>query len=157
MFPIHTYPTKFKYTRLTRWPGITLRLTAALSLAFACGLSLCWQFPGRLQPSARAAAPSMVPTQATGAPSQWTRRGPHAGFVTALATSKSSPSTVYAYVSATDTYYGVAPTGLFKSTDAGAHWSKTNYPTLSSYSRRVISIAIDPANAHIVYAGTTSN
>ncbi|HEV2861316.1 MAG TPA: Calx-beta domain-containing protein [Pyrinomonadaceae bacterium] len=130
----------------------TTRLAAAL--AAACALALSLLVSGWHQPTSQAAAPRRAPARAAALP-EWTRSGPHSGTVTALAAAPSSPSTVYAHVNSPGKYYNESATGLFKSTDAGAHWSRTNYPTLSNYARRVLSIAVDPSNPSVVYAGTT--
>ena len=133
---------------------LTSRLTRALSFALAIGLALLWQLAGGPGPDA-AAAPGRAPSAASAAaPAGWTRSGPHGGTVTAVGVSKSSPATVYAHVSAQGSYYDTTPTGFFKSTDAGAHWTRLSYPPLPVQPHRFLSLAVDPTNPDVVYAGT---
>ena len=68
--------------------------------------------------------------------------GPTSGVVSALAVDPTAPSTVYA---------GSVGGGVWKSTDGGANWSPTSdgQPSLA-----IGSIAIDPSNHTVIYAGT---
>jgi len=68
-----------------------------------------------------------------------------------LAIDPSSPSTLYAG--------DAAGSGIWKSTDGGAHWSTANtgLPGASGSRPPVLSLAVDPGSPSTVYAGTYGN
>jgi photosystem II stability/assembly factor-like uncharacterized protein len=74
----------------------------------------------------------------------WTQKGPSniGGRITTMAISRQNPSILYA---------GGADGGVLKSTNAGVNWTPL-FDTQSSLSMG--SIAVDPGNDNIVYAGT---
>jgi photosystem II stability/assembly factor-like uncharacterized protein len=75
----------------------------------------------------------------------WTPVGPEGGNIAALAIDPQNPAVLYA---------GTAEgSGLFKSTDGGAHWVVANTGLTDT---AVISLAINPQNTAILYAGTFS-
>src|SRR6266851_4622928 len=65
--------------------------------------------------------------------------GPYGGTIDILVIDPSDPSTLYA-----------GAQGIFKSTDAGEHWSETGFPR-----RAVISLAVDPNHSSTIYASTS--
>jgi photosystem II stability/assembly factor-like uncharacterized protein len=65
--------------------------------------------------------------------------GPDGGTLSALAIDRTNPRTLYA---------GAHYAGVFKSTDAGAHW---DFSGLAGYT--VNTLAIDPQNPAVLYAG----
>src|SRR6185369_462761 len=68
------------------------------------------------------------------------------GYIQSLAVAPSAPNTIY------------APTtdGFYRSTDGGAHWSKTPSQGLSSFNGAT-AIAVDPTNPSTVYVGFFNN
>jgi photosystem II stability/assembly factor-like uncharacterized protein len=129
-------------------PQLSILLSVSLTIAFACSIS----FVKHIQPIARA---SELPVSGQTVDATWVGSGPHTGVVTAMAGSTSSPAVLYAHIQATGKYYDASPNGLYKSTDSGAHWARTNYPSQASYSRVILSLAVDPTNPNVVYGGTT--
>lgn len=97
---------------------------------------------------ARAFAQAQMLRAAADSAQQWTLIGPqpiadgYAGRVTTLAIDPHDNNTVY---------LGSAEGGVWKSTDAGAHWQPlTDFePALA-----IGSLAIDPSNSKVIYAGT---
>ena len=75
------------------------------------------------------------------AASSWQRIGPHGGRITSLAVDPSDPATVYA----------ANGTGLWKTLDGGATWSRSDSALLVAPYR----LAIDPTATATVYAGGT--
>jgi len=71
----------------------------------------------------------------------WTSLGPDGGLIRQVIVAPSAP----------DTLYAVGHGGAWKSTDAGAHWS----PARTGITELTLqTIAVDPTNAQIVYAGS---
>jgi photosystem II stability/assembly factor-like uncharacterized protein len=68
------------------------------------------------------------------------RPGPEGGSVLALAVSPASPRTVWA---------GTDPSGLFLTTDGGAHWTTTG----PQPPRPVLSVAVAPSSSRTIYTG----
>jgi photosystem II stability/assembly factor-like uncharacterized protein len=66
--------------------------------------------------------------------------GPRGGSVLALAVSPASPRTVWA---------GTDPSGLFLTTDGGAHWTATG----PQPARPVLSVAVAPSSSRTIYTG----
>jgi len=73
------------------------------------------------------------------ASSTWSTNGPYGGYVNSLAMAEANPNVIYAGTES----------GLFRTADAGATWTKTNFPETRA---RVVQVAAD--NPGIVYAGT---
>jgi photosystem II stability/assembly factor-like uncharacterized protein len=73
----------------------------------------------------------------------WQALGPFGGAIAALAVSPANPSTLYVAASSV---------GVFKSTDGGTSWTKTDLTTEG----QVDALAVDPGNGQRVYAGSTS-
>jgi hypothetical protein len=55
-----------------------------------------------------------------------------------------------------NTVYAATETGVFKSTDAGAHWNITGAVRTATAPMFTYAIAIDPTNPNIIYAGTNN-
>ena len=151
-------------------PIFVRRLLMAVSLTLAGAAILPTFFVARLQTVVRAAAvhaagssnghewrPEIRQANESVVDSLWMNNGPRGGVVLAIATSKSSPSVVYAYISASGRDANDrSRNGLFKSPDGGAHWVKTSFPS-ESVLNTVYSLAVDPLNPSIIYAGTFRN
>jgi len=83
----------------------------------------------------------------------WKSIGPHWGSVEAIAVSPQSPSVIFAGSIGGRTFSGVntaSSGGIFKSVDGGSTWEQ-----ISSLGAR--SIAADPKNVSVVYAGSPSD
>lgn len=79
----------------------------------------------------------------TSAAASWTSIGPYGGNIQAFAAAPSSPGTLYASA----TIYSGIEAALFRSTDGGSTWSRTNATgTLST------ALAVDPASPATVYS-----
>ena len=73
----------------------------------------------------------------------WISIGPdHSGHVSCLTINTDNPSAIYA---------GTRGGGVFKSTDGGDNWTRSSYGLTSPFIR---SLALDPQNPSVVYAGT---
>ncbi|HEY0171895.1 MAG TPA: Calx-beta domain-containing protein [Pyrinomonadaceae bacterium] len=129
-------------------------LATPLSFILAGVIVISCHLAGGPLEGARAATSRQSPARASAAAAQWTRSGPHGGTLTAIAVSQSAPATVYAHVSAAGAYYDTTPTGFFKSTDGGSHWTRMGYPPLPVFPHRFLSLAVDPTDPDVVYAGT---
>lgn len=80
----------------------------------------------------------------TDAAASWTNQNSGmTGSVSAIAVSRSTPNTIYAF----------ATTGFHRSTDGGVSWTKRAGTGLSSFGN-VSAMAVDPSNASVVYIGT---
>src|SRR5262249_25490028 len=84
------------------------------------------------------------PMDAPTAANVWRSLGPDGGLVQTLAIDPSNPTTIYA---------GTWSGGVFKTTNGGASWRAVN---IGLRRRNVRGVAIDPAQASILYAATTS-
>lgn len=73
---------------------------------------------------------------------EWTPLGPSGGFVRTIVIDPSNPSTVYA---------GLDRGGVHKTTDGGDTWTRIGTGLASS---SVFSLAVDPRDSAVVYAGT---
>ncbi len=77
---------------------------------------------------------------------RWTTQGPLTGYVDALAVDPASPDIVYA---------GTRLGGVFKSANAGAHWSSVSQGwTYFEGGFWPLALAIDPQTPSTIYAGT---
>ena len=81
----------------------------------------------------------------TDSAANWNNRNDLTGEITILAIAPNSPNTIYA-----GTF-----NGPFRSTDAGATWTKTSTTGISG-SLFSASIAVDPTNSQVVYVGSQS-
>lgn len=79
----------------------------------------------------------LASSQAQAGINEWTSNGPGAGVISALVIVPVTPTTLYASTSH----------GVFTSSDGGAHWSATDWPSFSAF-------AIDPVTPTTLYAGT---
>lgn len=68
------------------------------------------------------------------------------GSVSAIAVSPTTPNTIYAFSS----------TGVYRSTDAGATWTKRLGTSITNQFSFVQAMAVDPSNTSVVYLGTFS-
>ncbi len=76
-----------------------------------------------------------------GAAAEWRTTGPPGGTIRAFAVDPNAPATIYAGTQ----------DGVFRSQDNGATWASLNEGLTH---RSVISIAVDPSDSRIIYAGT---
>ncbi len=81
----------------------------------------------------------------TDSAANWNNRNDLTGEITILAIAPNSPNTIYA-----GTF-----SGPYRSTDAGATWTKTSTTGISG-SLFSASIAVDPTNSQVVYVGSQS-
>src|SRR5581483_3751488 len=92
----------------------------------------------------------LVAAHAAAGSGTWTPIGPPAAYLQAIAFDPATPNTMYA---------GTRGGGVFKKTDGGSPWISINRrilgPTDSTTpdGRWIYSIAVDPTNTQIVYAG----
>ncbi|MCR4440054.1 MAG: hypothetical protein QHJ34_12925 [bacterium] len=82
---------------------------------------------------------------ASAASDGWVCLGPELATVYALAIDPQRPTTLYA---------GTWKYGVYKSTDAGAHWSQINGDLVYLYSNKVRAPAVDPQTPATVFLGT---
>jgi hypothetical protein len=69
----------------------------------------------------------------------WYTGGPYGGYVNSLAMAATNPDVIYAGTE----------TGVYKTTDGGATWTKTNHPV--TY---VLAVQVAPDDPDTLYAGT---
>ena len=81
----------------------------------------------------------------TDAAANWNNKNDLIGEITIVAVAPNSPNTIYA-----GTF-----NGPYRSTDAGATWTKTSTTGLSG-SLFFVSMAVDPTNSQVVYVGSQS-
>lgn len=81
---------------------------------------------------------------ASAAVGQWTPRGPEGGEIDSFVIDPQHPGTLYA---------GAFAGGVFKSTDAGRHWSEMT--TGMAATAIIRALAVDPQNSQNVFAGTS--
>jgi photosystem II stability/assembly factor-like uncharacterized protein len=81
----------------------------------------------------------------------WTRSGPVVGRVNALSIAPSNPAIRYAGIASSSGGFGAdSKLAVYKSLDSGATWSLSGL-----LDKTIDSLAVDPNNPNVVYAGTS--